>query len=351
MAKSKPLNVSDLDLYLILEVLPNANDSEIKKAYRKKALKCHPDKNPDDAKAAAEWERLAKALEVLTDATARAAYDKLLKAKKAVELRNRALDNKRRKIKEDLEAREAAAAYEDYSESPVDAAVQLQQEIERLREEGSEQLKNEQDAIKKQLEEDANEGQEETPKLKIRWKAKKGDESNGGYNYELLKQLFNKYGDITTLLVSSKKKGSAIVEYRLPNNAMNAVELEHGLASNPLQITWLGGKPSFKPQPTTIDSELEVLTKLREAQQRKREAEDQKDFEAETLKRMREQQTPSFSTNEFCTSKPQDFIFQNQTKNLSSEKDFENLAARSYRQAEERRKLIEDMEKNEREQT
>lgn len=44
---------------------------QIKKAYRKKALTCHPDKNPDNPETVALFLRLSKALEVLIDETAR----------------------------------------------------------------------------------------------------------------------------------------------------------------------------------------------------------------------------------------------------------------------------------------
>ena len=44
--------LKDLDLYKLLEVTFDAEESTIRKAYRKKALQCHPDKNPDDPKAA-----------------------------------------------------------------------------------------------------------------------------------------------------------------------------------------------------------------------------------------------------------------------------------------------------------
>ena len=37
-----------MDLYLLLEIEQDADDKAIRKAYRKKALTCHPDKNPDD---------------------------------------------------------------------------------------------------------------------------------------------------------------------------------------------------------------------------------------------------------------------------------------------------------------
>ena len=36
------------DLYALLEIEPDADEKTIKKAYRKKALTCHPDKNPDN---------------------------------------------------------------------------------------------------------------------------------------------------------------------------------------------------------------------------------------------------------------------------------------------------------------
>lgn len=46
-------------------------DLQVKKAYRKKALKCHPDKNPDNPKAAELFHQLTRALEILTDESAR----------------------------------------------------------------------------------------------------------------------------------------------------------------------------------------------------------------------------------------------------------------------------------------
>ena len=110
MAQNKMSKVKDLDLYLLLEVSPEATEKEIKKAYRKKSLKCHPDKNPDDPNAATTFHQLSEALAILTDETARKAYDNVLKARKANELRNRQLDEKRRKLKDSLEAREIQAA-------------------------------------------------------------------------------------------------------------------------------------------------------------------------------------------------------------------------------------------------
>uniref|UniRef100_A0A8C9AQC9 DnaJ homolog subfamily C member 17 n=1 Tax=Prolemur simus TaxID=1328070 RepID=A0A8C9AQC9_PROSS len=82
---------------------------EVKKAYRQKALACHPDKNPDNPRAAELFHQLSQALEVLTDAAARAAYDKVRKAKKQAAERTQKLDERRKKVKLDLEARERQA--------------------------------------------------------------------------------------------------------------------------------------------------------------------------------------------------------------------------------------------------
>ncbi|MEQ2233401.1 DnaJ (Hsp40), subfamily C, member 17 [Ilyodon furcidens] len=121
----------------------------IKKAYRQKALTCHPDKNPDNPKAAELFHQLSQALEVLTDAAARAAYDKICAAKKQAEERNKKLDDKRKKIKLDLEARERRA--EAQSQEEVRITRTLEEEIARLREEGSRQLEEEQRLIREQI--------------------------------------------------------------------------------------------------------------------------------------------------------------------------------------------------------
>jgi molecular chaperone DnaJ len=63
------------DYYDILGVSKGASDSEIKKAYRKMALKYHPDKNPNDKEAEEKFKKAAEAYEVLSNADKRARYD------------------------------------------------------------------------------------------------------------------------------------------------------------------------------------------------------------------------------------------------------------------------------------
>ena len=63
------------DYYDILGVDRKASASDIKKAYRKMALKYHPDKNPDDKDAEEMFKKAAEAYEVLSDPDKRARYD------------------------------------------------------------------------------------------------------------------------------------------------------------------------------------------------------------------------------------------------------------------------------------
>ncbi len=67
--------MSKKDYYEILEVSRDANADEIKKAYRKKAIQYHPDKNPDDKSAEEKFKEAAEAYEVLSDTDKRARYD------------------------------------------------------------------------------------------------------------------------------------------------------------------------------------------------------------------------------------------------------------------------------------
>ncbi len=64
------------DLYETLGVSKSATASEIKKAYRKLAVKYHPDKNPDDPSAEEKFKEIGYAYEILSDEDKKAAYDR-----------------------------------------------------------------------------------------------------------------------------------------------------------------------------------------------------------------------------------------------------------------------------------
>ena len=63
------------DYYDILGINKSASAAEIKKAYRKMAVKYHPDKNPDDKTAEDKFKEAAEAYEILSDPDKKARFD------------------------------------------------------------------------------------------------------------------------------------------------------------------------------------------------------------------------------------------------------------------------------------
>ncbi|KAJ8290407.1 hypothetical protein GJAV_G00012410 [Gymnothorax javanicus] len=157
-----------------------------------------------------------------------------------------------------LEARERQA--EAQSAEEVKVTRTLEEEIARLREEGSRQLQEEQRLIKEQIQKEREGGLHSvnttaqsgngaqsnsnlTPKLKLKWKSLKEDETNGGYSEDILLRLLQKYGDVLNVLISKKKRGSAVAEFATVKAAELACKNEMGLKENPLRISWLEGQP------------------------------------------------------------------------------------------------------------
>ena len=69
--------MSKRDFYDVLGVSKDADEGELKSAYRKLAMKNHPDRNPDDAAAAERFREATEAYEILKDPQKRAAYDRM----------------------------------------------------------------------------------------------------------------------------------------------------------------------------------------------------------------------------------------------------------------------------------
>ena len=81
---------ADEDYYALLGVSATASRGEVARAYRKLALKLHPDKSSDPVRDAAQFEAVTRARDVLMDAPTRAQFDALRKAKAERDARNAA---------------------------------------------------------------------------------------------------------------------------------------------------------------------------------------------------------------------------------------------------------------------
>ena len=67
--------MSKRDYYEVLGVSRDVDEADLKKAYRRLAMKYHPDRNPDDEDAEAKFKEASEAYEILSDAQKRQAYD------------------------------------------------------------------------------------------------------------------------------------------------------------------------------------------------------------------------------------------------------------------------------------
>ncbi|CAD5112582.1 DgyrCDS1795 [Dimorphilus gyrociliatus] len=288
MAEKKKSDLLKIDLYEFLGISHDATSKEILKNYRKKALECHPDKNPDDPKAAEKFHKLTEALEILTDENAKAAYDKVLQARKAAEIRDLKLNAERRKLKRELEAREEA-----YLEKRnIPSTANLEKEIDRLREQGSKIVEEEQRLLREKIKNIAagkgivknynplgtqcykinvvvDEMGDEPMRIKVSWRE--------GYDEESIKKIFSAHGEINEMVILlKKKKSSAIIEFLSIKSSL-AVEKEVGLPNcGELTVEWLSGKPKDQP-PVKIpkfdnfeDHERYVLECMREAGKRQK---------------------------------------------------------------------------------
>ncbi|KOO27625.1 DNAj-like subfamily c member [Chrysochromulina tobinii] len=143
------------DYYAILGLAPGATSEEVRKAYRKRSLDVHPDryKGEDPDGATAEFLKLTRAKEVLEDDKARAAFENVIKARAMHKEKQGSQDEARKKMREDLEAREEEARKrprgaaappsaesqrqaQQQAAAEAEARRELQRELERLRRTG-----------------------------------------------------------------------------------------------------------------------------------------------------------------------------------------------------------------------
>lgn len=123
----------NVDLYELLGVDALTPKEDIHRAWRKRSLKYHPDKAGDNFDAN-KWELFERARDILSEPTARAAYDNAIKATLLRKQEREAMDNKRKALVDDLEARENAWKVQKEEKEQKDRYV-LEKERARLFEE------------------------------------------------------------------------------------------------------------------------------------------------------------------------------------------------------------------------
>jgi DnaJ homolog subfamily C member 17 len=135
-----------IDLYDLLGIEDSITSKEdIHRAWKKKSLRLHPDKagaNFDPEK----YELVERARNILTDASTKAAYDGARQAQLLRKQRDAAVSVERKRMIDDLEARESAAKRQKQEEKEKE--MELEREKMRLREEGLRRIREEQERFR-----------------------------------------------------------------------------------------------------------------------------------------------------------------------------------------------------------
>lgn len=321
----------DFDAYEVLKIDTGveSTEAEVRRAYRKRAIETHPDKNRSRSNAADEFDRVRRAYELLMDKEARAAHDHLIRVKMQRTQRYETMDAKRRKMRDELEAKEKEEWRKRSTEelarerlqvrckkrkgSTTDhntrtsrfadcmpcrlARTNLQAELERIRRKMA-GTSGEATSTKNADPFDRKDCSQPSPPLsteanrmlKVAWNLGKGD-----YTASELKGIFAKDGTVEDVVVKTSKRnrGSALVLMSSAEEIRKASR--HGFCGrpdNPLELTPLGdteGLPTARPQTTpqndgkdaeslfqsaklTSNFENKVLARMKEAQARARMA-------------------------------------------------------------------------------
>ncbi|KAI8898869.1 DnaJ domain-containing protein [Globomyces pollinis-pini] len=212
----------ELDYYAILEIDYTASEKEIRKAYRKKSLTCHPDKvGPDDEKAANTFHLINLAVDALTDPVKRKLYDDLHKAERMRKERFNDMNAARRAERTKLEEREQAAKKAKHEHLSKDAQDKL--EMERIREEGVQKMLARSEIKRQEMASSMNRAQQikdanEVIKnasvadctIKIKW----SKELSGAVDEVRIRNSFSTYGIIDKVLMGKSGKRNAVLVFK-----------------------------------------------------------------------------------------------------------------------------------------
>ena len=238
--------------YAVLEVRRESTPAEIKKAYKKKALKYHPDKNPS-ADAAVIFQRLTKAQEVLLDEKLRKEYDSQLRGKQQLKERAEKLDKRTKELRDQLQKREAAYKQSQEKQSSTKTASSSSSSRNKR--------KRDDDTLKHVKYSDAT--------LKVTTAADKDDKrGKSSLTEEELREFFQEFGTIESIIVKKKRRVAYISfsSIRSAVAAMEANQVEKTLSRKQRQREWSvewasGREPSMSSVETDDTTDLNTEDK------------------------------------------------------------------------------------------
>ena len=246
---------SDTDFYDLLSVTFETSQKDIDRAWRRTALKYHPDKVGNDPVAKEKFHLAQIGYDLLSDPASKALYDNARTARLQRKRQNDLFEGRRRQMKDDLEARERGVKRPRQEDEGDEE--KLEREIRRLAEDGKRRRKEREEALRKDIQKEAENGEAvvNTPgssnghadgarmaqstvseidrTLKVRWPI---DGDGGSITADGVKKVFSTFGPIESAdllnpkmlrLGKKQKKQLAVVcmiQYKSVVGAHAAVE-------------------------------------------------------------------------------------------------------------------------------
>ena len=246
---------SNTDFYDLLGVTFETSQKDIDRAWRKTALKYHPDKVGNDPVAKEKFHLAQIGYDLLSDPASKAIYDNARSARLQRKRQNELFEGRRRQMKDDLEARERGIKRP--REEDEGDEEKLEREIRRLAEDGKRRRKEREDALRKEMQKESEnaEAVANTPgssnghadgatmikstvseidrTVKVRWPV---DGNGGTITADGVKEIFSTFGPIESAdllnpkmlrLGKKQKKQLAVVcmiQYKSVVGAHAAVE-------------------------------------------------------------------------------------------------------------------------------
>ncbi|CAM9907366.1 unnamed protein product [Chrysoparadoxa australica] len=278
------------DWYAILGVVNTATEDQIKKSYRKLALKCHPDKNPDNPEAAKQFDKLTRSRDFLLHAKTRKEYDEKKAAREARDAlnakRTEAMGIRRRRMMDKLNETEKGVVGQRAAEAK-EAAKKLA-ELNKLKEEGRRRREAAADAahakrgqfqgMRESAKRKAGGGDQaplEERQVKVKWKRKQHSHSD-----DTLANLFGKFGHVEGVVLYGTAGNSAIVTFETAEASGKAVD-EFGDGEG-LRASHVGSRKRSR-------QEIPKHQEVPQGEQGKRESNvSEADYESLVMMRMRQ---------------------------------------------------------------
>ena len=148
---------SSVDFYDLLGVTFETSQEEIKRAWRKTALRYHPDKVGPDPVAKEKFHLAQVGYDLLSDPSSKAIYDNARTARIQRQRQNELFEGRRRQMKDDLEARERGVKRPRDEEEGEEE--KLEREIRRLAEDGKRRRKEREEALRREMQREARQDQ------------------------------------------------------------------------------------------------------------------------------------------------------------------------------------------------